>query len=355
MTDSLVRLETYSKFRDQFYSMEPSFIPGEKLFIKEIDAPMKEFTDVLGIIKQITRNSDGTTSSRYTFAADTNNSPILVAVITFLNEQSNAHQRFHELASLTGRPNEINDTEVKLITINRAVLREMAISNATQEEIAGRFIVDIQSGYPELVKQMNASSALVFANGVSAFSRDVQKEAEQEIVKADERTREKAAAVGTEVTFKGVAEAITYWDTKYKNHRNAKLMSLVTFVLVLGAGIVIVFFGESLLPGVPGGENGDAGYKWAHYLRVVIFPTLAVAWLLRLISRQFITHLLLQEDARLRQTLVRTFLSLQRNPDADIADKERAHMLEAIFRPLPVTPNGDVNQPSFADIAKVAK
>jgi hypothetical protein len=99
----------------------------------------------------------------------------------------------------------------------------------------------------------------------------------------------------------------------------------------------------------------DTAYKWVIYLRGVILPTLAIAWLLRLISRQYITQMALQEDARLRRVLIHTFLSLQRNPDAEMNEKERAHMLEAIFRPLPTTPNGDVNQPSFADIAKLPK
>lgn len=93
----------------------------------------------------------------------------------------------------------------------------------------------------------------------------------------------------------------------------------------------------------------------AVYLRNYFLPILAVAWILRLISRQFITHLVLEEDAELRHTLVLTFLALKQNGNQEMAEKERAHMLEAIFRPLPVTPSSDVNQPTFADIAKMPR
>lgn len=349
--DILVKQETVQEFQAT-YTRASDQNNIREIFFRIITKAIIEFCDTLGINYRISNEAKPFITEFH--ANKQEESEIILAVIAVLQEETKKYESFYKMI-LNEQNADSYTNSVKLISVKLPILRDMALSNFSAEQIGGRFITEVQSNFPNLVREMSAKTALMLAKGVSNYTRKIQQVAEDEINAADARTNEALAAKETATTTEGIADAIQYWDAKYKNHRNAKWWMFIVFVAVLILGIFVVFFGESLLPGVPGGENGDPGYKWAHYLRVVVVPTLAVAWLLRLISRQFITHMLLQEDARLRQTLVRTFLGLQRNKNAEIADKERAHMLEAIFRPLSVTPSSDVNQPSFADIAKLSK
>ena len=268
---------------------------------------------------------------------------------------------------------QIHDFKYELISINSQKLRKLLSEGKTKQQIAGIFITEMHSNYLHLIQEMDASQILDFMRGVKDYANTVSAEADEAIEVADKRTSEALAAEETAVTSEGLSDAISYWTSKQATHEKQTRRTFWTFCAVLVAGLVLLFWGPTIsgwLIGLPSGADaqvpaavpsstGSAPASTAktliEHLRGFILPTLAIAWLLRLISRQYITHLALQEDARLRGVLVRTFLALQRNTDADIDEKERAHMLEAIFRPLPTTPTNDVNQPSFADIAKGVK
>lgn len=354
MSENLAQLVDYNIIFKTSNETPPTRQTVVNNYVDVVERPLKEFFEVLEIYYD---DSDVFTDINTKLVSQTaGNSPTISSVIHLF---SAIHYKYISAQENISKNPLLSKSIIQrlpqLVTINSKYLRTLAIEGKTKENIAGIFITEIFTNFPGIMSYLNAKTSMEFVNGVRYFTNDITTQAKSEIEQADQKTREAIAAEDTAETSTGVSNAIGYWKEKYNSHRNAKWIMFFLFLLVLAIGIAVVFFGESLLPAMSNEEVSDPGYKWAHYLRVVIVPTLAIAWLLRLISRQFITHLLLQEDARLRQTLVLTFLGLQRNADAEIADKERAHMLEAIFRPLPVTPNGDVNQPSFADIAKVGK
>lgn len=70
-------------------------------------------------------------------------------------------------------------------------------------------------------------------------------------------------------------------------------------------------------------------------LVVVTIPALAYAWLLRHVSRIFVSNLAVANDADYRRVLAATFLGLIRIKQTNIGDQERALVLNALFRPAP--------------------
>lgn len=131
-----------------------------------------------------------------------------------------------------------------------------------------------------------------------------------------------------------------YWNAKADAHATAARKALKTFAWI-GAGIVgVVIVGAVTATYV---KQFDFGADLVHFFArkefataivtaCIALPSLGVIWLLRHISRLYVTNLQLGEDARLRQVMVETFLALNEKEKA-VSDAERLLILQALFRP----------------------
>ena len=207
-------------------------------------------------------------------------------------------------------------------------------------DVLGSIIISVKEKFPQSINLLSFSDRRTFEDGLSAYTQILNAKADERLAEAKERVNIADAKVKDAISAEDTAEtaedlktANRYWTEKTKAHRNGRFLYQGCFVVTLFLGLAYLFVFAPHIGDLP--TDRFAGqkvspYDFAIYIRNFVVPTLAVAWLLRLLSRQFITHLLLEEDARLRQVLIVTFLALQRNPDAEIDAKERAHMLEAV-------------------------
>ena len=119
--------------------------------------------------------------------------------------------------------------------------------------------------------------------------------------------------------------------------------------IAVGVGAYIYTNIVAIAADIPKDKEGVITY---HSLVFFIVPVVAVAWLLRLISRFVSTSLQLRDDARHRDAMLKTYLALVGNKDSKVDEKDRLVMLTAIFRPLPGAQSEDVAPPSIMDLVK---
>lgn len=140
-------------------------------------------------------------------------------------------------------------------------------------------------------------------------------------------------------------EPANYWRRKAARHQWAAVTSFLSFVAILACGLLLGWWFiddvERFLTATSTTE-GTGGV--VRGLAVVTVPTLAIAWLLRHISRIFVQNFTQRHDALNREMLAYTYLSLAENKDMEIGENERALILNALFRPA--APNaGDEGPP----------
>ncbi len=76
-------------------------------------------------------------------------------------------------------------------------------------------------------------------------------------------------------------------------------------------------------------------------LVVFTIPFFAYAWVLKHVSRVFNQNLLIGADAEHRRVMAVTFLGLARRKSVGIGEEDRTLVLNALFRPSPLTPQDD--------------
>ncbi len=83
-------------------------------------------------------------------------------------------------------------------------------------------------------------------------------------------------------------------------------------------------------------------------LAAITIPVAAIAWILRLVSRFALQNLSLANDAGQRKVSIDTYAKLVGTAGA-LDEKDRAIMLNAIFRPLPGASESDIAPPNLLD------
>ncbi|WP_299482032.1 DUF6161 domain-containing protein [uncultured Roseibium sp.] len=143
-------------------------------------------------------------------------------------------------------------------------------------------------------------------------------------------------------------DVMELWDEKADNHKRW---------FQIGA---ILFFGMIAVPILAGIVNFDAvtavvksmlpagsTLPWGSLL-VFTLPALGYAWILRLVSRFTLQNLTLADDAAQRSVMAKTFIRLAAEEKVH-DEKDRAIMLNALFRPIPGAKEQDLQPPTIAD------
>lgn len=123
--------------------------------------------------------------------------------------------------------------------------------------------------------------------------------------------------------------ASSYWKTKEEQHAFAARLWLGVFGGTAFT-LLIALFGLApiYLRSLPHNAAGDIGISG---LAAVTLPALMILWVMRHLSRLFVTHFHQREDARQRRVLITTYLALHNKSAA--SDAERLLILQALFRP----------------------
>jgi hypothetical protein len=147
--------------------------------------------------------------------------------------------------------------------------------------------------------------------------------------------------------------ANSLWSEKAKRHTWAYTVAFLTIVLLISVFPLILSIYQinmwSLLP-----KNERTGEYTYLAVLIVALGFVAVAWIFRMLGRFVLDNFSLASDARQREMILRTFLTLVGTPEAKMQDGERVLILNAIFRPVPGQGPDDPAPSSLMDLMKDA-
>jgi hypothetical protein len=147
-----------------------------------------------------------------------------------------------------------------------------------------------------------------------------------------------------------VRAASQLWNDRATSHRWSMIVCFILFATIVTATIttLVVWFRE-VISILPRDNNNHIEYAG---LALVVIPAIGIGWLLRIFARFVQSNNVLADDARQRQAMIRTYLSLVGEKDSGVTDKDRLIMLNAIFRPLPGGQSEEVAPPTVLDLLK---
>lgn len=134
--------------------------------------------------------------------------------------------------------------------------------------------------------------------------------------------------------FTALHDSVKYWESQSRKSFLFALVGLFAF-LFIGGFIVyrLIFNGPALLQ-----ELFDVVAKYdflaqnpLSYIGILTVPTIITLWALKFPARIFKEQLHLSNDAEHRQTVIKTYLSLLRDPANPVSPEEREFALRSIF------------------------
>ena len=147
-----------------------------------------------------------------------------------------------------------------------------------------------------------------------------------------------------------VKKAVNYWTKKAESHQiNSVVFGIVSGVLMIGTLISIIFFGNYII-GLNLDEPNGIGKRlltqsgalqiWVYAF--FIGALTLIVWIIRLLVKVFLSNLHLLSDAKERETMIMTYLALER--EEQVLNKEDKDLiLPSIFR---VSSNGIIKEDS---------
>lgn len=163
----------------------------------------------------------------------------------------------------------------------------------------------------------------------------------------DEFDRHKSKMTESEEFYEkklAVKNAVTYWSIKAKSHkRNSYIFGIASGLLMISTFIGIVLLGKYIISLDLTDLNGigrkiltesGALQLWVYGFFIVCMTL--IIWFIRLIVKVFLSNLHLLSDARERQTMIQTYLALEREENT-LKETDRDLILPSIFR---VSTNG---------------
>lgn len=159
-----------------------------------------------------------------------------------------------------------------------------------------------------------------------------------------------------EATFReelSLRAPVTYWEKKAEGHKEGSRIALGGFcALSISAVFLFFYFGPNFLSTVKtvlGAKEGGA----ISLSILIAFPTVLVLWVLRHISRIYITNQKLAEDAAFRAIQTETYLALMADDGSEVSEDDRFLILNALFRPIDSAgSDDDTLPPNLLEILK---
>lgn len=140
---------------------------------------------------------------------------------------------------------------------------------------------------------------------------------------------EQKSLLQTYETFLALDAPAGYWKERAKENRWTAAFAFAVFVVsFLGLGGVVYYNWPSLKLAL----SNDKGVIELGTAILIAPIIISAMWLLRMISKVFLTGLTEAVDADQREVMVKTFLALTKDPNTKMADAERLMILQALFR-----------------------
>jgi len=233
-----------------------------------------------------------------------------------------------------------------------AASASFAINNDTNTVLADQ----IKKGLEEILNAAE-SHQLIMQSKALDFIKAAEEEANNRIIKSAESVVDKIEHEGKSMLESKKNELVenlilqdvmSLWDSKARSHKlwfyigGALFVALIAGPIALGVNNFpqLAATVQSVLP-------TGTSVPWGS-LVIFTIPALGYAWILRLVSRFTLQNLTLADDAAQRSVMAKTFVRLVAEDKAD-DEKDRAIMLNALFRPIPGAKEQDLQPPSIAD------
>jgi hypothetical protein len=132
-----------------------------------------------------------------------------------------------------------------------------------------------------------------------------------------------------------VEEPAAFWQRKALVKNALAMGWLTVFAILAVAPVVIAVKNWAVLGPAFRDLTGNGSSFSLTSLAVVTIPALLYGWLLKNVSRLFIQHMNLADDAGHRRALAITWLGMVAEEKFQLSKEERALVLNAMFRPIP--------------------
>lgn len=225
---------------------------------------------------------------------------------------------------------------------------------------------DITSQAEDLRERLKKTADNIFV-GLSDNSREIFAKHERSISQADVKISEissefenfiedgqKRIDAARSSAFEGavLGSAVQIWSNKHRSHRLGFWFGILLLSVVICGGSAAFFYHHDYITDlIPKKSDGDIAYG---IIVLLLVPTIAVAWLVKILGRFVINAGTLGDDARQRSAMITTYLNLINNPDVKMEQGERLLLLSAIFRPIAGQGQDDLSGPTAAELVKEA-
>lgn len=204
------------------------------------------------------------------------------------------------------------------------------------------FFVKTASRINDFVSELEAK--IEKFKGSQAADIENIKEEQKNIVSELKSTTEE---IDARIRFSSAVEAM---ENKFMSHsRSYYRWSIALFVLFFAAFLAIYIGYEFTLSKIIPPGKSEPSYV---YLPLILIPVAAFAWMIRIVSVFARNERGLLDDAKLRLSLLQTYLALVGDPKAKVENSERLLILNALFRPAPGYQQDDFGPPTFVDVMK---
>lgn len=147
--------------------------------------------------------------------------------------------------------------------------------------------------------------------------------------------------------LKMLGDAADFWLQKSNGHRAGFTIGMAVFISLVGTSIwALISYWDPLSNLLPK-SNGEVSLAG---VGVLFLFALGPVWVLRIIARFVNENFSLWHDGLARNTMMKTYLALVGNPNAQIRPQDRTLILSAVFRP-PANNSSDALPTSFIEAA----
>ena len=255
----------------------------------------------------------------------------------FLNEPFNPNQQPYINEYQFLHPGHIEATAFRMglktdVSAEKAILDDLKsdfnelVSDVTQQ----------QQGAYKAKQDWETKMDTLHNEQTDTFDNEVVKKANESLAKLEDIFHKKLH----------LEAPVQYWTQKADTHRTFATYSAIAFTATACAFIWILY---KIYPSIE--PILSVATKQPITAVVLIgIPAFLMIWILRFIARLLLLNVTLNTDARERAAMTKTFLALMKDEDAKMESADRILILQALFRPSPISSGDDGAPPNWFDV-----
>lgn len=164
----------------------------------------------------------------------------------------------------------------------------------------------------------------------------------------DSKSKELAALKATYTEQLWVTEHVQRWRHKWRWHLGTAIASAILFLGVGVGGLVLIDKHFETIKTLVAGQTPN----YTALIVLVGVPAFLALWVMRLLSRIFLTNVGLMTDASEKRIMTDAYLALHK--DGNLTDADRLLFMQAIFARSSIPAQDDAAPPTpFSEVAKL--